>query len=48
MLVVLVLWSPEEMLEELEEEEAAVGGLRWVNRELSKGCSDKYGAEKVR
>lgn len=45
--VVLELWDPEEVLEELEvwEEEATVG-LRWDNRELSKGCSDRYGAEK--
>lgn len=46
-LVVLVLWGPEEVLEELEvwEEEATVG-LRWDNRELSKDCSDRYGAER--
>lgn len=50
-LVVLVLWGPEEeeveVLEELEfweEEEEATTGLRWDNRELSKDCSDRYGA----
>lgn len=46
--VVLVLWSPDEVLEELEvwkEGVAAVVGFRWVNRELSKDCSDRYGAE---
>lgn len=47
-LVVLVLWGPEEVLEELEvwEEEEATVGLRWDNRELSKDCSDRYGAER--
>lgn len=44
-LVVLVLWCPEEVLEELEvreaEEEAATVGLRWDNRELSNDCSDR-------
>lgn len=47
-LVVLVLWGPEEVLEELEvcEEEEATTGLRWDNRELSKDCSDRYGAER--
>lgn len=47
--VVLVLWSPDEVLEELEvwkEGVAAVVGFRWVNRELSKDCSDRYGAER--
>lgn len=47
-LVVLVLWGPEEVLEELEvweEEEDVTVGLRWVNREPSKDCSDRYGAE---
>ena len=48
-LVVLVLWGPEEVLEELEvweEEEEAATGLRWDNREPSKDCSDRYGAER--
>lgn len=46
-LVVLVLWDPEEVLEELEVwEEEATTGLRWDNRELSKDCSDRYGAER--
>lgn len=52
-LEVLVLWSPEELLEELEvceeeeeEEEGAVVGLRWHKRELSKGSSERFGAEK--
>ncbi len=46
-LVVLVLWGPEEVLEELEVwEEEATTGLRWDNRELSKDCSDRYGAER--
>lgn len=48
-LVVLVLWGPEEVLEELEvweEEEEATAGLRWDSRELSKVCSDRYGAER--
>lgn len=49
-LVVLMLWGPEEVLEELEvweeEEEEATTGLRWDNSELSKDCSDRYGAEK--
>lgn len=43
-LVVLVLWSPEEVLEvwgEEEEEEEAGVLLRWDNRELSNDCSDK-------
>lgn len=45
-LVVLVLWGPEEVLEELEVwEEEATTGLRWDSRELSKDCSDRYGAE---
>ena len=45
-LVVLVLWGPEEVLEELGvwEEEEATTGLRWDSRELSKDCSDRYGA----
>lgn len=46
-LVELVLWGPEEVLEELEvweEEEEATTGLRWDNRELSRDCSDRYGA----
>lgn len=44
-LVVLVLWSPEVVLEELEVwEEEAVLGLRWDSREPSKDCSDRYGA----
>lgn len=47
-LVVLVNWGPEEVLEELEvweeEVEEATTGLRWDNRELSKDCSDRYGA----
>lgn len=37
------------MLEELDvwegEEEEAKAGLRWERRELSKDCSDRYGAE---
>ncbi len=46
-LVVLVLWGPEEVLEELEVwEEEATRGLRWDNREPSKDCSDRYGAER--
>lgn len=46
-LVVLVLWGPEEVLEELEvweeeeEEEEATVGQRWDNSELSKDCSDR-------
>lgn len=51
-LVVLVLWGPEEVLEELEvwddAEEAGEGttGLRCDNKEPSKDCSERYGAEK--
>lgn len=47
-LVVLVLWGPEEVLEELEvwDDEEATVGLRWDKRELSKDCSDRYGAER--
>lgn len=47
-LVVLALWGPEEVLEELEvweEEEDVTVGLRWVNKELSRDCVDRYGAE---
>lgn len=36
-----------EVLEELEfreDEEEATVGLRWVKRELSRVCSDRYGA----
>lgn len=37
------------MLEELDvwegEEEEAKAGLRWDRRELSRDCSDRYGAE---
>lgn len=46
-LVVLVLWGPEAVLEELEVwlEEEATTGLRWDNRELSRDCSDRYGAD---
>lgn len=50
-LVLLVLGGPKEVLEELEvweeeEEDEATAGLRWDSRELSKDCSDRYGAER--
>lgn len=48
-LVLLVLWGPKEVLEELEvweEEGEATAGLRWDSREVSKDCSDRYGAER--
>lgn len=50
-LLVLAPWGPEEVLEELleelevREEEAATVWLRWDSRELSKVCSDRYGAK---
>ena len=51
-LLVLAPWGPEEVLEELEvvmeEEEAATVWLRWDSRELSKVCSDRYGAKQAR
>lgn len=43
-LVVLVLWGPEEVLEEpevIEDKEEATVGLRWDNREPSRDCSDR-------
>lgn len=43
-LVVLVLWGPEEVLEEpevVEDKEEATVGLRWDNREPSRDCSDR-------
>lgn len=51
-LVLLVLWGPKEVLEELgvweeeEDDDKATAGLRWDSRELSKDCSDRYGAER--
>lgn len=47
-LVVLVLGGPEEVLAELEvwEEGEATTGPRWDNKELSKDCSDRYGADR--
>lgn len=38
-LVVLVVGTPDEVLEE-----QAATGARWDNRELSRDCSDRYGA----
>lgn len=35
-----------EELEIWEEEGEATAGLRWDSRELSKDCSDRYGAER--
>lgn len=42
--VVLVLWSPDEVLEVWKEDATAVG-FRCDKRELSRDCSDRYGAE---
>ena len=40
-LVVFVLLEELEVWEEVE----TTGGLRWDNRELSKDCPERYGAE---